>query len=198
MSVTTQTTPTGGLAGAREITMLLHGWNDGDARSRDALIELTYAELHRIADNRIQNESDDLSIGSTGLVHEAVERLIDQQRTTWQNRGHFFAIAARLMRRLLVDRYRARSAQKRGQRAAHVSFSGVDLAASAPLDLDLLSRTLDRLLAQDPRQAQIVELRFFGGLTIETTAEALSISQATVKHEWAMARAWLRRELAAG
>jgi RNA polymerase sigma factor (TIGR02999 family) len=136
-----------------------------------------------------------MTLDSTGLAHEAYERLIGQQTTTFQNRAHFFAIAARTMRQLLVDRYRARHAEKRGGGATRVSLSAADLASPSVVDLDFLNRALDRLAVQDSRQAQIVELRFFAGLTIEDTALAIGVSPATVKREWAMARAWLRREL---
>lgn len=177
-----------------DMTELLLAWAEGDDAARDAAIELAYAELRRIAQNRIRGEGDLTTIDATGLAHEAFMRLADQNRVQWQNRAQFFAIAARVMRRILVDRHRARQARKRN--ATCVVLSTVDAITPDEIDLELLSRALDRLALQDPRQAQIVELRFFGGLTIEDTSEVVGISPATVKREWAIARAWLKREIA--
>jgi RNA polymerase sigma factor (TIGR02999 family) len=133
---------------------------------------------------------------ATGLVHEAYLRLAGQTRTRWQSRAHFFAIAARVMRRILVEAYRARRAQKRGNPDARIALEDIDVAAPTPaLDVESLNAALDVLDAQDPQQAKLVELRYFAGLTIEETAEALGSSPATVKREWALARAWLKREL---
>jgi RNA polymerase sigma factor (TIGR02999 family) len=175
------------------MTELLRAWADGDEAARDAAIELAYAELRRIAQNRIVGEGDVVTIDATGLAHEAFMRLIDQNRAQWRNRAQFFAIAARVMRRILIDRYRARNAQKRN--AARFLLEDADLATPVELDLELLNRALDRLALQDARQAQIVELRFFAGLTIEDAAEVVGVSPATLKREWALARAWLKREL---
>ena len=177
-----------------DMTLLLRAWADGDESARDAAIELAYAELLRIAQNRMRGERDVYTIDATGLAHEAFMRLADQDRVEWQNRAQFFAIAARTMRRILVDRHRARKAQKRT--ATCIVLSQVDAVKPVELDLELLNRALDRLALQDPRQAQIVELRFFAGLTIEDTAEVVGISPASVKREWALARAWLKREIA--
>ena len=175
------------------MTELLQAWADGDEAARDAAVELAYAELRRIAQNRLLGEGDAVTIDATGLAHEAFMRLADQNRVQWQNRAQFFAIAARVMRRILVDRHRARTAQKRT--AARVVLSAADIATPVELDLELLNRALDRLSLQDPRQAQIIELRFFAGLTIEDAAEVVGVSPATLKREWALARAWLKREL---
>ena len=175
------------------MTELLRAWAEGDEAARDAAIELAYAELRRIAQNRILGEGDGVTIDATGLAHEAFMRLADQNRVQWQNRAQFFAIAARVMRRILVDRHRARNAQKRS--ASRVMVSDVDVATPVELDLELLNLALDRLALQDERQAQIVELRFFAGLTVEEAAEVVGVSPATLKREWALARAWLKREL---
>jgi RNA polymerase sigma factor (TIGR02999 family) len=179
-----------------DITGLLQAWADGDESSRDAVIAVAYSELRRIAQNRLRTEGDILTLDATGLAHEAFLRLTDQTEAHWQNRAQFFAIVARVMRRILVDRHRARHAQKRAGQATRVAISAVDLAISDELDVERLNEALDRLAVQDPRQAQIVELRFFAGLTIEEAAEAVGISPATLKREWALARAWLKRELA--
>jgi DNA-directed RNA polymerase specialized sigma24 family protein len=210
-----------------DITGLLQAWADGDEAARDAAIELAYAELRRIAQNRLRTEGDALTLDATGLAHEAFLKLAGQKETRWQSRAQFFAIVARVMRRILVDRQRARRAQKRGG-GTRVAFSGLELevgyggapnaaalgtprgamagaltmpgawGATGSVDLDRLNDALDRLALQDPRQAQIVELRFFAGLTIEEAGEAAGISPATLKREWALARAWLKRELDRG
>ncbi len=177
------------------MTALLRAWADGDDAARDAAVQLAYAELRRIAQNRLRGEGDATTIDATGLAHEAFVRLAEQTRVQWQNRAQFFAIAARVMRRILVDRHRARKAQKRDATCVVLSTEA-GMAAPEEVDLELLNRALDRLSLQDSRQAQIVELRFFAGLTIEDAAEVVGISPATVKREWALARAWLRREIA--
>jgi RNA polymerase sigma factor (TIGR02999 family) len=176
------------------MTELLQAWADGDAAARDAAMELAYDELRRLAQARIRAEGQVHTIDATGLAHEAYLRLVGQRRTRWENRAQFFAIAARVMRRILVDRHRARNADKRSG-GTRVALSGVDLATPDELDLEALEQALDRLALQDARQAQIVELRFFAGLSIEDAAEVVGLSAATVKREWAMARAWLKREL---
>ncbi|MEZ4363732.1 MAG: ECF-type sigma factor [Kofleriaceae bacterium] len=178
-----------------DITQLLQAWAAGDEAARDAAIELAYPELRRIAQNRLRTEGDALTLDATGLAHEAYLRLAEQHQTRWENRAQFFAIVARVMRRILVDRHRARMAQKRAGGVARVAFSDVDLAMPEALDLDRLNDALDRLALQDARQAQIVELRFFAGLTIEEAGEAVGVSPATLKREWVLARAWLKREL---
>jgi RNA polymerase sigma factor (TIGR02999 family) len=181
------------------VTELLQSWAEGDEAARDALVPLVYAQLRKIAQKRLRRESDGATIQATGLVHEAFLRLVDQTRVRWQNRAHFFAIAARVMRRILVEQYRARNAAKRGGPAVvRVAIEDVDVArAPESFDLDVLNRALDRLARQDELHARIVELRYFGGLTLEETAEAVGVSPATVKREWALARAWLKREMAA-
>jgi RNA polymerase sigma factor (TIGR02999 family) len=178
-----------------DMTELLQAWADGDAGARDAAVELAYAELHRLAEARIRGEHDALTIDATGLAHEAFIRLADQRHVRWENRAHFFAVAARVMRRILVDRYRARTAQKRGRGVAWVVLSEDDVTATVELDLEALNQALDRLALQDERQARIVELRFFAGLTVEDSATAIGVSPATLKREWTLARAWLKREM---
>lgn len=180
-----------------DITALLRAWTAGDPTAGVGAFELAYADLQKIAENRIRYEADGISIDATGLAHEAFLRLVEQQRVAWENRSQFFAIAARVMRRILVDRHRARTAGKRGGGGSHIALSLHELEAPVELDLDALDQALTRLADQDPRQAQIVELRFFGGLTNDDTAETLNVSSATVKREWAIARAWLKRELEA-
>jgi len=149
----------------------------------------------------MRRESDDVTLQATGLVHEAYLRLIDQSRVEWRNRAHFFGVAAQLMRRILVDHARRRRARKRGDGVWPLTLDDADAAPSAspaaePVDVLVLNDALERLAELDDRQARIVELRYFAGLNIEDTAEALRISPATVKREWVVARAWLRRELA--
>ncbi|HVQ26976.1 MAG TPA: ECF-type sigma factor [Planctomycetota bacterium] len=179
----------------QDVTGLLAAWSEGDQVARDAVVALVYAELRRIAKNRMRREGDAVTLQTTGLVHEAYLRLA-RQNAQWQNRAHFFAIAARVMRRVLVEGYRGRHAQKRGGLRARVALEEVDAAATpASLDLEALNGALDGLERQDRLQAHIVELRYFAGLTIEETAEAVHLSPATVKREWALARAWLKREM---
>jgi RNA polymerase sigma factor (TIGR02999 family) len=158
-----------------------------------------YAELHAQAARAMGHETPDHTLQPTALVSEAYLRLIDQRRVQWRNRSHFFGVAAQLMRRILVDHARARHAAKRGGGMPQITLDGADGAHAAPdesgVDVLVLHEALERLAAIDPRQARVVELRYFGGMNIEDTAEALDISPATIKREWAVARAWLRREL---
>ena len=181
---------------ANEVTQLLCMWSGGDGAALESLMEAVYAELRRLAHSYLRRERPGHTLQSTALVHEAYLRLIDQKNVTWQNRAHFFGIAASMMRRILVDHARSRQASKRGK---GVSLLVLDeaIAGSGPRDLNLvaLDRALDSLAEIDPQQSRIVELRFFAGLSIEDTAEVLKISPATVKREWAMAKAWLYREM---
>ena len=158
-----------------------------------------YDELHRQAARAMRRETPEHTLQATALVSEAYLRLIDQRRVQWRNRAHFFGVAAQLMRRILVDHARGRHAAKRGGGMAQLTLGDDDAASGAPdergVDVLVLNEVLERLATMDPAQARIVELRYFGGLTIEDTAEALGVSPATVKREWAVARAWLRREL---
>lgn len=178
------------------ITLILERWTNGEESALDELIPLIYQDLRRLAGNYLQRERQDHTLQPTALINEVFVRLIDQQNIKWQNRAHFFGISAKLMRRVLVDHARAHRAAKRGGDQFSVSLSQANQVASDPgVDLLNLHAALERLETLDPQQSQIVELRFFGGLTIEETAEVMSRSHATIEREWKMARAWLRREL---
>jgi RNA polymerase sigma-70 factor, ECF subfamily len=180
-----------------EVTRLLLAWSRGDERARDALVPLVYDDLRRMAARQLRGERKHSSLVPTALVHELYLRLIDQRRASWQNRAHFFAIAARLMRRVLVDHARSRQAGKRGGAVAVVPVgeAGELSVESGVLNVLAIDQALTRLASQDPDQARIVELRFFGGLTIEEMAAVLNRSTRTVLREWRLARAWLYREL---
>ena len=184
------------------VTELLLAWGAGDRAALDALMPTVYAELRRQAERALRRESAGHTLQATALVHEAYLRLVDQNRVAWRNRAHFFAIAAQMMRRVLVDHARTRLAAKRGGELQRVTLGdvGAGTADQGDGDIDLLALhdALELLATIDPRQARLVELRYFGGLGIEETAEALEVSPATVKRDWAVARAWLRRELATG
>ena len=202
-AVTHMTTPAGSRsseASSPDVTELLLGWSVGDRSSGEALMAAVYDELHRQAARAMGRETPDHTLQATALVSEAYLRLIDQRRVQWRNRAHFFGVASELMRRILVDHARGRLAAKRGGGAPHLMLTDADAgsdAVEAGVDVLVLNEALEKLAALDPHQARIVELRYFGGLTIEDTAEALDISPATVKREWAVARTWLRRELGA-
>jgi len=180
---------------ATQITELLQKWQGGDRGALDRLIPLVSDELRVIAERHLARERGYRTLQTTALVNEAYLRLIDQRRVDWQNRAHFFAIAARLMRRILLDDARRRLREKRGGGTIGVSIDETPVAAPAePVDITdviAIDRALQELEALDPDQGRIVELRFFGGLTVEETATVLDISPATVKREWAMAKAWL-------
>lgn len=183
-----------------DVTALLLAWSDGDRQAPDALLAAVYDELHRQAARAMGRENEGNTLQATALVHEAYLRLVDQRRVSWRNRSHFFGISAQLMRRILVDHARGRLTDKRGGGQTPVTLTASGAAAAAAtddsaVDVMALHEALERLAALDPDQARIVELRYFGGLTIEETAEATGVSQTTVKSEWAIARAWLRREL---
>ncbi len=186
---------------APDITPLLLAWGNGDASAGEQLLPVIYAELHRQASRAMRRESDDHTLQATALVHEAYLRLVDQRRTAWQNRAQFFGVAAQAMRRILVDHARAQHAEKRGGGVQQVTLNeanqGVSSESDHSMDVLALHDALDKLAVLDPDQARLVELRYFGGLNIEETAESLGVSPATVKREWAVARAWLRREMSA-
>ena len=167
-----------------------------DPRSVDSLLPLVYQELRRLAASYLRHERPGQTLQPTALVNEAYLRLLKDRPDRWQNRAHFCAIAAHSMRQILIERARARGAQKRGGARARVTLDEA-LVAGGTRDIDLvaLDEALARLAALDPEQARLVELRFFGGLTVEETAEAMNISPATVKRHWTVARAWLAREL---
>jgi len=185
--------------GAAQITRLLHDWQDGSRDAFERLIPLVYDELHALAARQLAREWRHDRMQTTIVVHEAYLKLFGQREIDWQNRGHFFAIAAHLMRRILVDHARHGLRQKRGGSEAAVPLDEALPAPGQPVDavdaLDL-DRALRKLELLDPDQARIIELRFFGGLTVEETAAALGVSPATIKREWAVAKAWLHRELA--
>ena len=179
-----------------DVTDLLLAWSGGDASAGEQLLNVVYAELHHQADRamRLERAGDTLQV--TGLVHEAYIRLVDQRRVQWKNRAHFFGISAQTMRRILVDHARARIADKRGGKNQVLTLDDdIAPAAEDSVEIVALHEALERLSVMDSEQARIVELRYFGGLTIEETAETMRMSQTAVKAEWAIARAWLRREL---
>jgi RNA polymerase sigma factor (TIGR02999 family) len=183
---------------APDVTRLLLAWSDGEPSAGEALIEAVYGDLRRMARGYLRRERSDHLLPPTALVHEAYVKLVDQRRVRWQNRAQFFAIAARVMRRILVDHARARASVKRGG-GIHVTLSHAD-ARFDPPDTDLLALdvALEKLAAIDPRQSELVELRFFGGLTVDEAATVLGIAPITVKRDWALARTWLYRELRVG
>lgn len=188
-------------AGAAHITRLLREWQDGSQDALDRLVPLVYDELHALASRHLAHEWRHDRLQTTVVVNEAYLRLFGQREIDWQNRGHFFAIAAQLMRRILVDHARRQLRQKRGGGELPLELDDAFAAPAAPVEavdaLDL-DRALQKLQQIDPEQAQLVEMRFFGGLTVEETAAALGISPATVKREWAVAKGWLYRELSGG
>jgi RNA polymerase sigma-70 factor, ECF subfamily len=168
----------------------------GDRPSLDTLLPIVYQELRRLAASYLRREQPGQTLQPTALVHEAYLRLLKDDPERWQNRAHFCAIAAHSMRQILIERARARGALKRGGRRPRVTLDEALVAGGErSIDLVALDEALERLAAFDPEQARLVELRFFGGLTVEETAEALEISPATVKRHWTVARAWLAREL---
>ena len=178
------------------VTQLLGRWRNGDREALDSLIPLVYEELRRIAQHYIRNERPGHTLQSTALVHEAYVRMIQQDLPDWQNRAHFFAVAAQLMRQILVDHARAYRADKRGGGVCNVALDEAEEdALQVDVDILALDDALKTLSAMDPQQGEVVELRFFGGLSIEDTAEVLGISSSTVKRDWITARAWLHREL---
>jgi RNA polymerase sigma factor (TIGR02999 family) len=185
--------------GRGEITELLQGWSHGDADAFERVLPLVYDELHRMAARHLAGERATISLQPTALVNELCVRLLGWDPVTWQNRSHFFGVSARMMRRVLVDIARRRRADRRGgPKAIRVPLESVDLAAREPgPDLLAVDAALDLLSRLDARKAQVVELRFFGGLSIEEIAAAIGVSPRTVHTDWAFARAWLYRTLSA-
>lgn len=178
------------------ITQLLNQWSDGDERALDRLTPLVYQELRQQAARYLRRERPGHTMQTTALINEAYLRLIDAKEVRWQGRAHFFAIAANLMRRILVDHARQRNAAKRGGSPVHVTLDRIVATANqSKADVLAIDEALTKLAAVDRQQAQIVELRFFSGLSVEETAAALGISPRTVKRDWSVARAWLRREI---
>lgn len=179
-----------------EVTDLLRAWGQGDEQALGRLTPLVYHELHRIAARYMARERRDHTLQATALVNEAYLRLVDAKGVSWHDRAHFLAIAARTMRRILVDSARARRYQKRGGGAKPLSLEESLVVDCRPdADLVALDDALNTLAAMDPRRSRVVELRFFGGLTVEETSEVLSVSPETVMHDWKLAKAWLFREL---
>ena len=185
------------MQGPESITQLLAKWSTGDQSALDQLMPLVYDELRRLARGYLRRERAEHTLQPTALVNEAYLKLVDQKNARWQNRAQFYGIAAQLMRRILVDHARVKHAEKRGGAAQQrLSITSAEILATKPdLDLLALNEALEELTAMDPQQGRIVELKFFGGLSIEETAEVLGISHATVERDWKMARAWLRRKL---
>jgi len=180
----------------QDITRLLRLWNAGNAEALEGLTPLVYRELHRLAVRYMGRERPDHTLQATGLVNEVFVRLIDWQKVQWQNRSHFFGVSAQVMRRILVDYARSRLYAKRGGNARPVSLDEVPLPLDNNLtDILAVDIALRRLAAQDPRTAQVVELRYFGGLSVEETAEVLKVSSITVIRSWNFAKVWLLREL---
>lgn len=179
------------------VTELLVDWSKGDQNALEKLMPLVYSELRRLAGNYLRRERQNHTLQPTALVNEAYLKLIDQRRARWQNRAQFYGVAAQLMRRILVDHARAHQAAKRGgsdQQRLSITSAG-ELSEKPDTDILALHEALEELTVMDPQQGRIVELKFFGGLSIEETAEVLGIGHATVERDWKMARAWLRRKL---
>lgn len=178
------------------VTELLARWRSGDQKALDSLMPLVYAELRQLAQHYLRQERSDHTLQSTALVHEAYLRLAGKSPPEWQNRAHFFGIAAHLMRQILVEHARSRAAAKRGGGATRMTLDeSLSIAQQKEIDVIVLDKALQDLTKLDAQQGRIVELRFFGGLTIEDTSEVLGISPATVKREWVTARAWLFRAM---
>jgi RNA polymerase sigma factor (TIGR02999 family) len=181
---------------AKDVTQLLAAYRAGDREAMDRLVPLVYAELRRIATRYVRGERAEHTLQPTALVHEAYMRMVEQKDVQWQNRAHFLGCAAQLMRHILVDHARSRRAGKRGGGGARVTLGdAVAVAEERAVDLIALDDALKALEALDPRQSRMVELRYFGGLSIEETAEVLGLSSAQVRREWTAVRVWLRREL---
>ena len=179
-----------------EVTQLLLAWGDGDEAAFERLVPMVHAELRRIARRQMGHERHDHTLQATALVNEAYLKLIDIEKVKWQDRAHFFAMSSRIMRRVLIDFARARGYQKRGAGARRVTLDeGRVGAAVRGADVLALDEALESLAKIDPRKSQVVEMRCFGGLSIEETAEALGVSVRTVKRDWTMAKLWLQREL---
>jgi RNA polymerase sigma-70 factor, ECF subfamily len=182
-----------------EVTQILHELQNGDPTAEERLIPHVYGELRRLASHYMRRERSDHTLQATALVHEAYLKLIDQHEVNWQGRAHFLGIAAQLMRRILVDHARSHHAVKRGGEQQRIPLDDVIIfSESKSSELIALDEALSRLAQIDARQSRIVELRFFAGLSVEETAEVLSISPKTVKRDWSVARAWLHREISKG
>ena len=179
-----------------QVTQLLVAWGKGDELARDQLMALVYEELHRLAHRYMKRESPGHTLQTSALVNEAFVRLVDFKNVRWQNRAHFFGISAQMMRRILVDYARTRNYAKRGGGAQQISLDeGSTVSQGRSAEVVHVHEALEQLAEFDPRKSQIVELRFFGGLSIEETAEVLGVSPGTVMRDWTLAKAWLRREI---
>lgn len=190
------TTPAAYHKSVPDITDLLNRWSEGDSQAFDEIVPIVYRDLKRIAQQTLQNEQHAVTLNCTALVHEVYLRLVDQTRMHWSCRAHFFGAVAQVMRRILVEHARHRLAQKRGAGAPHESLDNAVAVALAPdLEVTALSDALDELTAADPESARVVELRCFGGLSIEETAEVMNTSASSVTRLWSFARAWLYRRV---
>jgi len=180
-----------------DITELLLKWNIGDEKAFESLIPLVYDELRRIASRHLRRESQTRTLQTTALVHEAYLKLIDQTRANWQNRAQFFGVSANIMRRILIDNARKRLRGKRGGSAIKISIDdgNIDVSDERASELIALDEALEKLAKEDPEKAKIVELKYFGGLSIEETAEVMEIGTATVIRHWRIAKAWLYKEI---
>jgi RNA polymerase sigma factor (TIGR02999 family) len=180
-----------------EVTQLLAQLSAGDSAAMARVMPLIYDELHRLAKRSLRNERGGHTLQATALVHEAYLRLVDQTRVRWRDRAHFLAVASQIMRRILVDHARARRAAKRGGAAGRITLERAEgfEGDESEVDLEALDLALAKLGELDPQQGRIVELRYFGGLSVEEAAEVVGLSPATLKREWATAKAWLRREI---
>jgi RNA polymerase sigma factor (TIGR02999 family) len=180
----------------QQITRLLQSWQEGNQSALDELVPMVYAELHRLAHHYMSGERTDHTLQTTALVNEAYIRLVDSAHANWENRSHFFGVCAQVMRRILVDWARSRKALKRGGVASSLELNEALAAVKEPsTDLVAVDDALQVLAAVDPRKARVIELRFFGGLSVSETAEVLKVSEETVHRDWRLAKSWLRREL---
>ena len=180
-----------------DVSTLLRAWSDGDQSALDQLTPIVYDELRRLAGHYLMRERTGRSLQATALVNEAYLRLVDYKRMRWENRAHFFAVSAQLMRRILVDHAR-RHNLKRGGGVQHVALENAAVVGGRPENLVVIDDAIQALARIDPRKANVVELRFFGGLSVEETAEVLKVSPVTVMRDWSTARAWLYREMGGG
>jgi len=183
---------------SNDVTQLLVDWGNGNQAALDDLIPLVYSELHRLAGRYMWREGRGHTLQTSALINEAYLRLVDQKKMQWQNRAHFFGVAARLMRQILVDHARSRSRAKRGGGAQMVSLAEQSVIAKEIEDVIALDDALKNLSEMDPRKSQIVEMKFFGGLTTEEVAEVLNVTTRTVEREWRKAKAWLNRAISKG
>jgi len=187
------------ISSSHNITELLRAWGQGDQTALEHLTPLVYKELHRLARRQMSRENEGHTLQATALIHEVYLRLVEFQSVRWQDRAHFFAVCARLMRRILIDFARSHTSLKRGGSERKITLEeGLIVSPDVPAELMDLERALTKLAQDDPRKSNVVELRFFGGLTVKETAEVLQISADTVMRDWSMARAWLLREMDEG